>query len=180
MTPLILPGRPDVHQHVWITWTATHGAHMSISMLRLQTRRHLVLLCVKLHGTASCTSTPSSSVDTHQVKLLTPRPDPLDQATSSFSVHLAWFRSFRQISDPRSIPNIFSTPILMFWIFLINSRLHYNLDGNISRASGFSEKYYRIPKLGFRPISGFPVVLRSRRACFPSCLIPVLLPMSSK
>ncbi|KAF2592010.1 hypothetical protein F2Q70_00039166 [Brassica cretica] len=81
VTPLILPGRPDVHQHVWITCTATHGAHMSISMLRLQILRHLVLLCVKLHGTASCTSTPSSSVDTQQVKWLTPRPDLLDQAT---------------------------------------------------------------------------------------------------
>ncbi|KAF2545963.1 hypothetical protein F2Q70_00020463 [Brassica cretica] len=58
--------------------------------------------------------------------------------------------------------------------FSVNS-LHYNLDGNISRASGFSETYYRIPKLGFRPISGFPVVLRSHRALFPSYLIPVLL-----
>ncbi|KAF3514631.1 hypothetical protein F2Q69_00008075 [Brassica cretica] len=40
---------------------------------------------------ASCTSTLCSCVDTQQVKLLTPRPDPLDQVTSSFSVDLRDF-----------------------------------------------------------------------------------------
>ncbi|WZY86695.1 hypothetical protein YC2023_033079 [Brassica napus] len=46
--------------------------------------------------------------------------------------------------------------------FMQGEILHYNLGGNISRASGFSEKYYKIPKLGFLPNFGF-----SRRACFP-------------
>lgn len=47
-----------------------------------------------------------------------------------------WFWPFRYILNPRSIPNIldpdqfriFSTPILMNWIFLINSRLNSNRD----------------------------------------------------
>ncbi|KAL0813031.1 hypothetical protein Bca101_069474 [Brassica carinata] len=64
---------------------------MSVRMRRSQVLRHLVLLCIKLHGTVSCTSTPPYCVDTQQVKWLTPRPDPLDQATSSFSVDLRDF-----------------------------------------------------------------------------------------
>jgi len=67
------------------------GLCMSVRMRRSLVLRHLVLLCVKLHGTVSYTSTPTSCVDTQQVKWLTPRPDPLDQATSSFSVDLRDF-----------------------------------------------------------------------------------------
>ncbi|KAF3580782.1 hypothetical protein DY000_02029908 [Brassica cretica] len=64
---------------------------MSVRMHWSQVQRHLVLLCVKLHGTASCTSTPPYCVDTQHFKWLTPRPDPLDQATSRFSVDLRDF-----------------------------------------------------------------------------------------
>ncbi|KAF2536329.1 hypothetical protein F2Q68_00019345 [Brassica cretica] len=39
----------------------------SVRMRRSQVLRHLVLLCVELHGTASCMSTPPSCVDTQQV-----------------------------------------------------------------------------------------------------------------
>ncbi|KAF2587391.1 hypothetical protein F2Q70_00035808 [Brassica cretica] len=69
------------------------GLCMPVRMRRSQVLRHLVLLCVELHGTASCTSTPPSCVETQQVKWLTPRPDPSDQATSSFSVDLRDFGS---------------------------------------------------------------------------------------
>ena len=75
VTPLILPGRLDVHQHVWITFTATHGAHMSISMLRLQIWRHLVLLCVSPYVLLPCVPTPRACVDRQLIIWLTPRPD---------------------------------------------------------------------------------------------------------
>ncbi|WZY93886.1 hypothetical protein YC2023_066215 [Brassica napus] len=75
VTPLIQPGRPDVHQHVWITFTATHGAHMLIIMLRLQIWRHLVLLCVSLHVLLPCVPTPRACVDGQLIRWLTPRPD---------------------------------------------------------------------------------------------------------
>ena len=85
--------RRHLHFHLPLSMSSVHASRhtdlcMSVCMRRLQVLRHLVLLCVKLHGTASCTSTPHSCVDTQQVKWLTPRPDPLDQATSSFSVDL--------------------------------------------------------------------------------------------
>ncbi|WZY90611.1 hypothetical protein YC2023_047346 [Brassica napus] len=47
---------------------------------------HLVLLYV-LHGLLPCTATPRASVDTHLAGQLTPRSEPMQQATSSFSVH---------------------------------------------------------------------------------------------
>ncbi|KAF2548885.1 hypothetical protein F2Q70_00022130 [Brassica cretica] len=79
------------HLHVQLPFSKS-GVHasrytglcMSVRMRRSQVLRHLVFLCVKLPGTASCTSTPPSCVDTQQVKWLRPRHDPLDQATSSF------------------------------------------------------------------------------------------------
>ncbi|KAF2541801.1 hypothetical protein F2Q68_00029788 [Brassica cretica] len=88
--------RRDLHVHLPFSMSGVHasrhtGLCMSVRMRRLQVLRHLVLLCVKLHGTASCTSTPPSCVDTEQVKWLTPRPDLLDQATLSFSVDLGDF-----------------------------------------------------------------------------------------
>ncbi|WZZ15516.1 hypothetical protein YC2023_108605 [Brassica napus] len=48
---------------------------------------HLVLLHVKLHVQLTCMSTPRASVDTHLAGQLTPRSEPMQQATSSFSVH---------------------------------------------------------------------------------------------
>ncbi|KAF3538113.1 hypothetical protein F2Q69_00022165 [Brassica cretica] len=60
--------------------------YMSISMHLLHARRHLVLRHVKLYVLLPCTATPLASEDTQLVGWLPPRPDPLDQATSSFSV----------------------------------------------------------------------------------------------
>ncbi|KAF2539516.1 hypothetical protein F2Q70_00002542 [Brassica cretica] len=73
--------------------------YMSISMHRLHARRHLVLRHVKLHVLLPCTVTPRDFEDTQLVGWFPPRPDPSDQATSSFSINFALFRSF-QLSDP--------------------------------------------------------------------------------
>ncbi|KAF3493708.1 hypothetical protein DY000_02055754 [Brassica cretica] len=75
--------------------------HLPFSMSGVLASRHtgLVLLCVELHGTASCTSTPPSCVDTQQAKWLTSRPDPFDQATSSFSVDLCDIGSSSEFSS---------------------------------------------------------------------------------
>ncbi|KAF2560884.1 hypothetical protein F2Q70_00017774 [Brassica cretica] len=43
------------------------------------------------HATASCTATPQASVDTKLAGQLTPRSDPMQRATSSFSVHSSDF-----------------------------------------------------------------------------------------
>ncbi|WZZ72774.1 hypothetical protein YC2023_084144 [Brassica napus] len=51
------------------------ACYMSINMLRLQIRRHLVLIHVMLHVPASCTMTCRASVDTQLARQLTPRPD---------------------------------------------------------------------------------------------------------
>ncbi|KAL0823311.1 hypothetical protein Bca101_046988 [Brassica carinata] len=48
--------------------------YMSINMLRLQIRQHLVLIHVMLHVPASCTATCRASVDTQLAIHLTPRP----------------------------------------------------------------------------------------------------------
>ncbi|WZY72161.1 hypothetical protein YC2023_004401 [Brassica napus] len=75
-----------------VCMTRTHAGrhsitHMAGRMLRLHARRHLVLLHVKLHVQLTCTATPRASVDTHLAGQLTPRSEPMQQATSSFSVH---------------------------------------------------------------------------------------------
>ncbi|WZY93955.1 hypothetical protein YC2023_066284 [Brassica napus] len=90
-TPPLLP---DVRLHDWNSCKApqhhTHGwPHASVPCA--ETPRawpfHLVLLCVWLHGLLPCTSTPPPCVDTELVRWLTPRTEPMQHATSSFSVH---------------------------------------------------------------------------------------------
>ncbi|KAF3541015.1 hypothetical protein F2Q69_00023608 [Brassica cretica] len=43
------------------------------------------------HATASCMATPQASLDTKLAGQLTPRSDPMQRATSSFSVHSSDF-----------------------------------------------------------------------------------------
>ncbi|KAF3590155.1 hypothetical protein F2Q69_00029045 [Brassica cretica] len=50
------------------------ACYMSINMLQLQIRRHLVLIHVMLHVPASCTATCRASVDTQLARHLTSRP----------------------------------------------------------------------------------------------------------
>ncbi|KAF3565700.1 hypothetical protein DY000_02014181 [Brassica cretica] len=99
-----LHDRRHHHVHIGLSMSGVHASRhtgfcISVCMRRSQVLRHLVLLCVELHGTTSCTSTPPSCVDTQQVKWLTPRPDPLDQATSSFSVDLRDFSPSGELSS---------------------------------------------------------------------------------
>ncbi|KAF3611629.1 hypothetical protein DY000_02046454 [Brassica cretica] len=102
-----LHARRHHHVHIALSMSGVHASRhtdlcMSVRMRRSQVLRHLVLLCVELHGTASCTSTTPSCVDTQKVKWLTPRHDPLDQATSNFSVDL---RDFGPSGNPKSADN---------------------------------------------------------------------------
>ncbi|WZY99938.1 hypothetical protein YC2023_072267 [Brassica napus] len=90
-TPPLLP---DVRLHDWNSCKAPHilthvDQHASVACA--ETPRawpfNLVLLCVRLHGLLPCTATPRASVDTQLAGWLTPRSEPLQRATSSFSVH---------------------------------------------------------------------------------------------
>ncbi|KAF3532051.1 hypothetical protein DY000_02041980 [Brassica cretica] len=90
-TPPLLP---DVRLHDWNLCKApqhhTHGwPHASVACA--ETPRawliHLVLLHVRLHVQLPCTATPRASGDNQLVRWLTPRSEPMQRATSSFSVH---------------------------------------------------------------------------------------------
>ena len=98
-TPPLLP---DVRLHDWNSWKApqhhTHGwTHASVACA--ETPRawsiHLVLLHVKLHVQFPCTATPRASVNTQLGGQLTPRSEPMQQVTSSFSVHWPDFSPWR-------------------------------------------------------------------------------------
>ncbi|WZZ03198.1 hypothetical protein YC2023_089119 [Brassica napus] len=113
-TPQLLP---DVRLHDWNSCKApqhhTNGwPHASVACA--ETPRawsiYLVLLHVKLHVQLPCTETPRDSVDTHLAGWLTPRSEPMQQATSSFSVHSPDFDHSGEFFVPRSIPNIFLHP----------------------------------------------------------------------
>ncbi|KAF3533426.1 hypothetical protein DY000_02041432 [Brassica cretica] len=107
------------------------GLCMSVRMRRSQVLQNLVLLCVELHGTASCTSTPPSCVDTQQVKWLTPRPDPLDQATSSFSVDLRDFSPSATMSRGSVLIDVrCGMPIDVGWVGPVDGRV-VSVDGRV-------------------------------------------------
>ncbi|KAF2591598.1 hypothetical protein F2Q70_00038216 [Brassica cretica] len=85
---------PDVRLHDWNSCKApqhhTHGdPHASVACA--ETLRawsiHLVPLHVRLHLLLPCTATPRASGDTKLAGQLTPRSDPMQQATSSLSGH---------------------------------------------------------------------------------------------
>ena len=103
-TPPLLP---HVRMHACIACKNPHqythvDQHASVACA--ETPRawsiHLVLLHVRLHVQLPCTATPRASGDTQLVRCLTPRSEPMQRATSSFSVGLRDFLPFRQISDP--------------------------------------------------------------------------------
>ncbi|KAL0804148.1 hypothetical protein Bca101_096638 [Brassica carinata] len=103
-TPPLLP---YVRMHAWSACKKPHqythvDQHASVACA--ETPRawsiHLVLLHVRLHVQLPCTATPRASGDTQLVRCLTPRSEPMQRATSSFSVGLRDFLPFRQISDP--------------------------------------------------------------------------------
>ncbi|WZZ03194.1 hypothetical protein YC2023_089115 [Brassica napus] len=88
-TPPLLP---DVRLHDWNSCKApqhhTHGwPHASVACAETPCAWsiHLVLLHVKLHVQLPCKETPRASVDTQLAGWFTPRSEPMQQATSSFS-----------------------------------------------------------------------------------------------
>ncbi|KAG2323044.1 hypothetical protein Bca52824_016257 [Brassica carinata] len=85
---------------------AGHWVSMHMCMLRDMMTCHVS--GVKMHGTASCTSTPPYYIDTQHVKWLIPRPYPLDQATSSFSIRFRDSVHLVNFSPDQS--RIFSAP----------------------------------------------------------------------
>ena len=94
-TPPLLP---DVRLHDWISCkTPPQHTHVDqhASVACAETPRawsiHLVLLHVRLHVLLPCTATPRASGDTQLAGQLTPRSDPMQRVTSSFSVHSSDF-----------------------------------------------------------------------------------------
>ncbi|WZY77752.1 hypothetical protein YC2023_024136 [Brassica napus] len=91
-TPPLLP---DVRLHDWSSCKApqilTHvDQHASVACVATSRAWpiHLVLLQVKLHVQLPCAATPRASVDTQLAGQLTPRSEPMQRGTSSFSVGL--------------------------------------------------------------------------------------------
>ncbi|KAF2564812.1 hypothetical protein F2Q70_00018469 [Brassica cretica] len=97
-TCMVPPILPDVRLHDWNSCTAPQqhtlvDQHASVACA--ETPRawsiHLVLLYVRLHLLLPCTATPRVSVETQLVRWLTPRFEPMQRATSSFSVNWPGF-----------------------------------------------------------------------------------------
>ena len=144
--------------HVW-----PHGPVACIATPRAWPF-HLVLLCVTPHAVIICTATARASLATYHARKLPPRPDLIDRATSSFSVHSSNFGLSGEFFVPRSIPIFFDARSDDLIIF---NKLQMNPDlmENISRVSGFFEKFHNTEIRVFRPISGLPVVL-PKVSCF--------------
>ncbi|KAG5374357.1 hypothetical protein IGI04_042337 [Brassica rapa subsp. trilocularis] len=92
------PLLPDVRLHDWNSCKATHilthvDQHASVACVAISRAwpLHLVLQYVRLHGLLPCTATRRASVDTQLAGQLTPRSEPMQRATSSFSVNLRDF-----------------------------------------------------------------------------------------
>ncbi|KAG5378196.1 hypothetical protein IGI04_026038 [Brassica rapa subsp. trilocularis] len=165
-TPPLLP---DVRMHDWSSCKATHifthvDQHASVACA--ETPRawpfHLVLLCVKLHNVlAICIGTPRASWSVYAIF------DPSGIFLSRDQSRIF----FRSLSDAQNNFN----------------KLHLisEVEGKYVLSLMFLEKFHNteIRVFGqFWVFSSFfnPVVLASRRAYFPSCLIPIMFPMSSK
>ncbi|KAF2558878.1 hypothetical protein F2Q68_00017513 [Brassica cretica] len=71
---------------------------------------HLVLLHVRLRVLLPCTAIPRASGDTQLVRWLIPHSEPMQRATSSFSVHSSDFGPSSNFSDPRLTLTIFLLP----------------------------------------------------------------------
>ncbi|KAF3537954.1 hypothetical protein F2Q69_00021792 [Brassica cretica] len=85
---------PHVRMHAWNACKTPHqythvDQHASVECAETPHAWsiHLVLLQVRLHVLLPCTETPRASVETQLVRWLTPRSEPMQRATSNFSVH---------------------------------------------------------------------------------------------
>ncbi|WZZ15625.1 hypothetical protein YC2023_108714 [Brassica napus] len=113
----------DVRLHDWNSCKApqhhTHVDHHA-SVACVATSRawplHLVLLCVRVHGLLPCTVTPRDSVDTQLAGQLIPRSEPMQRATSSYSVDLRDFGPSVNISRSFGfIENFHNSEIMSNW-----------------------------------------------------------------
>ncbi|KAF2553668.1 hypothetical protein F2Q68_00033608 [Brassica cretica] len=139
-TPTLLP---DVRLHDWNSCKApqhhTHGwLHASVACA--ETPRawsiHLVLLHVKVHVQLPCTVTRRASVDTQLAERWTPRSDPMQRATSSFSVCSSYFDSSGEFS-PRDQSQIF--------FYTLSDAL--NIFNKLRLISKLERKYFPILRL---------------------------------
>ncbi|WZZ50987.1 hypothetical protein YC2023_051094 [Brassica napus] len=120
-TPPLLP---HVMMHAWSACKKPHqythvDQHASVACA--ETPRawsiHLVLLHVRLHVQLPCTATPQASGDTQIVRWLTPRSEPMQRATSSFSVASGFLEEFhnteiRVFAQFRVFPSCFDPVVL--------------------------------------------------------------------
>ncbi|KAF2582897.1 hypothetical protein F2Q68_00005293 [Brassica cretica] len=91
---------------------------------------HLVLLCVTPQTVVIFTATPHASLATYHARHLPPRPDLIDRATSSFSVHSSNFGISGEFFVPRSIPIFFdacSDDLIIFNKLQMNPDLTENI-----------------------------------------------------
>ncbi|KAF3507315.1 hypothetical protein F2Q69_00007325 [Brassica cretica] len=91
------PRPPHVRPHVLVACIATSRVWPF----------HLVLLCVTAHALIIFTATPHASLATYHARQFPLRPDLIDRATSSFSVHSSNFGLSSEFFVPRSIPIFF-------------------------------------------------------------------------
>ncbi|KAF3590862.1 hypothetical protein DY000_02020772 [Brassica cretica] len=110
---------PHVRIHAWNACKTPHqytNVDQHASVACAETPRawsiHLVLLHVRLHVLLPCTVTPRASLETQLVRWLTPRSEPMQRATSSFSVHWPDFGHSGKFLT-RDQPRYFSAPVLM-------------------------------------------------------------------
>ena len=141
----------------------TLSAHMSLSMLRSQVSRHLVLLGVNQHAVLSWASTPPASLATYHARQVTSRPYLIDKASSSFSVHSTDFDPSGEFSS-RDQSRIFfyarSDEMNIFNKLQVNP----DLDG----------KYFSSLRLP-RKIDNTKIRVFAQLWVFPSCFNPVVL-----
>ncbi|KAG5373611.1 hypothetical protein IGI04_043071 [Brassica rapa subsp. trilocularis] len=136
---------------------------MSLSMLRLQVSRHLVLLGVNQHAVLSWASTPPASLATYHARQVTSRTYLIDKASSSFSVHSTDFDPSGEFSS-RDQSRIFfyarSDEMNIFNKLQVNP----DLDG----------KYFPSLRLP-RKIDNTKIRVFAQLRVFPSCFNPVVL-----
>ena len=159
----VTPRPPDVWSTAWPHADRHHSAHMSLSMLRSQVMRHLVLLGVTPHAVLSWTSTARASLDTYHTRQLTSRPYLIDKATSSFSFYSTDFDPSGEFSSDQS--RIF---------FFARSDDLNSFFNKLLMISELDEKYFPSLRLP-RKIYNTEIRVFAQFRVFPSCFDPVLL-----
>ncbi|KAG5375399.1 hypothetical protein IGI04_039995 [Brassica rapa subsp. trilocularis] len=141
----------------------TLSAHMSLSMLRSQVLRHLVLLGVNQHAVLSWASTPPASLATYHARQVTSRPYLIDKASSSFSVHSTDF-------DPSG--EFLSRDQSRIFFYARSDEM--NIFNKLQVNPDLDVKYFSSLRL-LRKIDNTKIRVFAKLRVFPSCLLPVLL-----